>query len=96
MRNCFIPPPHNPVNVNALNQTRPPYAGAASTIYLMSWCRCDDGRRRDKQRGRVLRGERHPVHDPADEHVNDVGFNERFGGMVLIMVSFGSFGSGMA
>jgi len=39
----------------------------------MSWCRCDDGRRRDEERGRVCRGERHAVHDPADEHVNDVG-----------------------
>ena len=65
--------PHNPVNVNALNQKRPPCAGAASIIYLMSWCRRDDGRRRNEERGRVLRGERHPVHDPADEHVNDVG-----------------------
>jgi len=73
MRNYFIPPPHNPVNVNALNQKRPPCAGAASIIYLMSWCRRDDGRRRDEERGRVFRGERHAVHDPADEHVNDVG-----------------------
>jgi len=39
----------------------------------MSWCRRDDGRRRDEERGRVFRGERHAVHDPADEHVNDVG-----------------------